>query len=105
MSLTNSIFSSVRTNGTLGSVTLNGSYNGFYPSSAPTFGSSPISVGPYPYQTVGGGEYYLASGSAFVTAGTTNVGPALLAQLQNKTTSPPKFFSTNFASNETLQPV
>jgi hypothetical protein len=105
MTFTNSIFSSVTTNGTLGSVTLNGSYNGFYPSSAPTFGSSPISVGSYPYQTVGGGEYYLASGSPFLTAGITNVGAALLAQLQNKTVCAPKFLSTNFTTDMTLGPL
>ncbi len=41
------------------------------------------------YQTIGAGNYYLAPGSPYRGAGTTNVSPALLADLANKTTWPP----------------
>jgi hypothetical protein len=41
------------------------------------------------YQTVGAGSYYLADGSPYRDAGTTNIDPALLADLQTKTTFPP----------------
>ncbi len=41
------------------------------------------------YQTVGGGNYYLATGSPYHNAGTTQIDPALLADLAGKTTYPP----------------
>jgi hypothetical protein len=38
------------------------------------------------YQTVGAGSYYLADDSIYRGAGTTSIDPALLADLQTKTT-------------------
>jgi hypothetical protein len=54
------------------------------------------------FQTVGGGEYYLANGSALRNAGTTNINAALKADLQKKTTYPPVAITTNFTGNTTL---
>ena len=48
-------------------------YNGFYNSS--TFGASPITAAFYPFQTVGGGDYYLANGCG---VSRTRVLPALI---------------------------
>lgn len=47
------------------------------------------------YQTVGGGNYYLANGSPCRGAGTTNIDPALLADLAGKTTQPPMIYSND----------
>ena len=41
------------------------------------------------FQTVGAGSYYLADGSPYRNAGTTNIDPGLLAGLATKTTWPP----------------
>ena len=41
------------------------------------------------YQTAGAGSYYLAAGSTNQNAGTTNIDPTLLADLQSMTTYPP----------------
>ena len=52
------------------------------------------------YQTVGAGNYYLANGTNNHGAGTTNIDPALLADLQTKTTYPPILYSnTTIATN------
>lgn len=51
-----------------------------------------------PYQTVGDGQYYLANGSWCRYSGTTNINPALLAELATKTTWPP----TNVYANQTI---
>jgi len=45
------------------------------------------------FQVVGGGGYYLATNSPYRNAGTTNIDPAILAQLGNKTTYPPIVYS------------
>ena len=45
------------------------------------------------YQTIGAGRYYLAPGSPYHNAGTTNISPALLADLATKTTYPPTVYS------------
>jgi hypothetical protein len=41
------------------------------------------------FQTVGNGSYYLANGSSYRDAGTTDIDPQLLADLRKKTTYPP----------------
>ncbi|HXD00550.1 MAG TPA: Ig-like domain-containing protein [Verrucomicrobiae bacterium] len=41
------------------------------------------------FQTAGAGNFYLAAGSPYRDAGTTNIDPTLLADLQNMTTYPP----------------
>ncbi|HZM03004.1 MAG TPA: LamG-like jellyroll fold domain-containing protein [Candidatus Saccharimonadales bacterium] len=57
------------------------------------------------YQTVGAGNYYLASGSANLTGGTTNIDPVLLADLGQKTVYPPIVFSNVvFSTNTSLAP-
>lgn len=45
------------------------------------------------FQTVGAGNYYLADNSPYRNAGTTNISPALFAELQQKTTYPPIVFN------------
>ena len=45
------------------------------------------------YQTVGGGGYYLATGSPYHNAGTTGINPGLLAVLSQKTTYPPTVYA------------
>jgi hypothetical protein len=81
-----------------------GSYNGFY--NCTNFGSSTFTNTSYPFQTVGAGNYYLASGCAFINVGTTNnLDPVLLADLQKKTTYPPIAYSNaTITTNLTLSP-
>ena len=89
------------TNGTA-NVSLSGDTNGFYKS--PEFGTNPKTNTFYPFQTVGAGDYYLASGCAFTNAGTTNIDPMLLADLQQKTTYPPLLRTNTVSTNTTLNP-
>jgi len=103
-SFVNCIFSSNASEGTLGSIYLSGSYNGFY--SSPTFGSHQTSVGSSPYESAGAGDYYLPSSSPFLTAGTTSgIAAALLSQLQIKTVIAPLILTNTFATNTVLTPV
>jgi len=56
------------------------------------------------YQTVGAGSYYLADNSTNRSAGTTNIDPALLADLRQKTTYPPiVLFQRNYFSQLQLE--
>jgi hypothetical protein len=72
------------------SLTLSGTNNGFYNSfGGSTFGTSPVTASGYPFQSVGGGNYYLTNGSPFRNVGTTNIDAGLLAGIQTKTTYPP----------------
>jgi hypothetical protein len=59
------------------------------------------------YQSAGGGNYYLAPGSPFQGAGTTDyVTPALLADLAAKTTWPPTVYALQeLAGTSTLSPT
>lgn len=57
------------------------------------------------YQTVGAASYYLVQGSTNRGAGTTNIDPALLADLEARTTYPPTNVSGSITSNCTLYPV
>jgi len=102
-SFTNSILSRVSSIGTLESLSLLGGNNGFYDS--PTFGSSYTPVSSSPFQTNGAGNYYLPTNSPFLTKGTTNVGAALLSQLQMKTTEAPLFLTNAITTNAVLTPV
>ncbi len=84
------------------SYSVNGNFNGFY--NGPSFGGV-ITNTIYPFQTVGHGAYYLANNTAFTNAGTTNIDPALLTNLQNTTTYPPAMLlNQTFASNTNLSP-
>lgn len=82
-----------------------GAFNGFY--SSPEFGANTIVDASYPYQTAGGGSYYLAD-TTFRGVGTTNIDPNLLTDLAGKTTYPPIVFNditftatTNFSPQAT----
>ncbi len=80
-----------------------GADNGFYDS--PAFGSGAVTNTSYPFQTVGAGNFYLASGCAFTNAGTTNIDATLLLDLGKKTTCPPILYSNlTFTTNVTLTP-
>lgn len=73
------------------SSTLSGTNDGFY--NCQEFGTSPIASAFYPFQTVGGGSYYLTNGCAFLDAGTTNIDGSLLDDLAAKTVYPPVVYS------------
>jgi hypothetical protein len=70
---------------------ITGSYNGFY--DCPEFGGSAVTNTSSPYQSVGAGNYYLASGCIFTNAGTTSIDGTLLAGLRKMTTHPPIIYS------------
>ncbi|MGH7939860.1 MAG: hypothetical protein ACREFR_02160, partial [Limisphaerales bacterium] len=58
------------------------------------------------FQVVGGGSHYLAAGSPYRGVGTTNIDPALLADLAQETTWPPIVYSdTNISSLGILGPT
>lgn len=52
------------------------------------------------YQTVGAGGYYLANGSPYHNAGTANINPGLLQDIQAKTTYPPVVVEPVVFSND-----
>src|SRR6266516_3517614 len=56
------------------------------------------------FQTLGAGSHYLSSSSSYRNAGTTNINPALLADLKLRTTYPPIVLSNDFAVATTLAP-
>ena len=57
------------------------------------------------FQTVGAGSHYLCDGSTNRNAGTTNISPAILADLKKKTTYPPIDLSvSNIVEDTTLSP-
>src|SRR5690606_30271145 len=68
-----------------------GDYNGFYHvTNAPIFGVHQFTPNFYPFfESVGGGNHYLANGSGFQDKGTYAITPAVLARLYTQTTRPP----------------
>jgi hypothetical protein len=80
---------------------MDGDHNGFY--NSPAFGASQITDGSYPFQTSGGGNYYLAD-NTFRGAGTTNIDPGLLAEIRQMTTYPPSSLASDFSASATLYP-
>jgi hypothetical protein len=54
------------------------------------------------FQTVGGGQYYLANNSTYRNVGTTNINPDLRKDLAKKTTWPPVIITTDFTTNTSL---
>jgi hypothetical protein len=96
---TNCVFANVTNLYNVVPTTFSGSYNGFY--NCQPFGTSQTTNGCYPFQTVGAGAYYLASGCNFTNAGTTNIDSALLADLNNKTTYPPLVLSNGLIAAPT----
>ena len=102
--LANCILSS-ESNLTNGCVELSGVCNGFYNNGFADFGTNTIDSTLDPFQTVGGGEYYLTSGCGFHNAGTNNIDPTLLADLAAKTTYPPiAYTNVTFSSAATFSP-
>ncbi len=96
LALTNCVLANV-TNLVSGSlVTTNGNFNGFYQS--PVFGINFVTNAFFPFQTVGGGSYYLTNGCNFLNVGTTNISPTVLADLKMKTTCPPIVYSNTTVS-------
>jgi hypothetical protein len=99
LSLGNCILANVTNSGP---VTVSADYNGFY--NSPAFGSDQKTNSFYPFQVMGGGSYYLTN-CAFRSAGTRNIDPNLLADLQNRTTQPPIVYdNTNISGLGTLSP-
>jgi hypothetical protein len=76
--------------------TISGDHNGFY--NSPVFGTGQVINNSYPFQTVGGGSYYLANGCSFFNAGTTNIDATLLAGLKQRTTYPPIVYANQTIS-------
>jgi hypothetical protein len=56
------------------------------------------------FETVGGGSHYLATGSAYRNAGTTNINPTLLEARRKLTTHPPLVLSNTITLDTTLRP-
>jgi alpha-tubulin suppressor-like RCC1 family protein len=96
--LTNSIFAEA------GSVAdeATGDNNGFY--NSPEFGSGAITNTSYPFQTVGGGSYYLADNSPYRNVGTANINPTVLTSLRQKTTYPPIVWTDNITNDTVWSP-
>ncbi len=84
--LTNCILANV-TNAGVSLSSFAGDFNGFY--NSPEFGNDTLTNTVSPFQTVGGGNYYLATNSPDRNAGTTNIDLTLVADLATKTTYPP----------------
>jgi hypothetical protein len=100
---TNCVFADIPVLTNNSSMVISGSFNGFY--NCTEFGAGAVSNTFYPFQSAGAGNYYLANGCNFLAAGTANIDPVLLAQLQAKTTYPPVIYSNvTFSSNLTLGP-
>lgn len=104
--LTNCIFADVTNAGRIHfNQWAQGQNNGFYNSfGGGTTGGNPVTTTVFPFQSVGAGSYYLADGCAFRDAGTTNIDPALLAELQQKTTYPPIVYSNTTISATEFSP-
>jgi hypothetical protein len=91
---TNCLFANLTNITTPSGSALYASHNGFYNSGGgSSFGASVTPIYSNPFQTVGGGNYYLTSSSGCQGAGTTNIDPNLLASLQTRTTYPPILYS------------
>jgi uncharacterized repeat protein (TIGR03803 family) len=89
LDITNCILSS-ESELTNGYVTVNGNNNGLY--NSPFFGGFRYTIY-YPFQTAGGGSYYLTNGSPFHNVGLSSIGSTLLADLAAKTTYPPSIYT------------
>ncbi len=75
-----------------------GNDNGFY--NSPEFGTGPVTNASYPFQAAGAGSYYLANGGPFFNAGTTTIDPALLSDIQTRTTYPPVVMTNIWFTND-----
>ena len=97
--LTNCILAGVTNNGT---AAVAGGDNGFYNSTA--FGAAQYTTGVSPFQTVGAGNFYLTASNSFRNAGTTNIDPAVLADIAARTTYRPLVYSNVVFTNTTWAP-
>jgi hypothetical protein len=68
-----------------------GDFNGFY--NSPEFGGDLFTNTSSPFQSVGAGNYYLTGGCGFQNVGTLDIDPILLAELWEKTTHAPLWYS------------
>ena len=101
INLTNCILANVTFGFSIGSH-LSGYYNGVYPSSA---GFGNVITANYPFQNVGGGNYYLTNNSPFINVGSTNIESSLLLGLKKQTTYPPILITNVVISvNNTMSP-
>jgi hypothetical protein len=73
---------------TNGVLTVGAGNNGFY--NCPAVGGNAVSTGSNPFVTAGNNGFYIAASSPFHNAGTTNIDPALLAEIQTMTTYAPQ---------------
>ncbi len=88
---------------TNGDLTLEADNNGFY--NSPAVGTMQFTGSNYPFQTVGGGGFYLAENSPFYQVGTSNLDPTLLGDLATKTTRPPiAYTNQTFSTSMTFVP-
>ncbi len=102
LSFTNCIFANI-TNYYNSADTFLGDHNGFYHFAE--LWTNPSTNNFYPFQAVGAGNYYLTNGCNFFNAGTTNIDPPLLADIQTKTTYPPILLTnTTVSANTALNP-
>ena len=92
--ITNSTFCNVSVISPPSGTTAAADHNAFYNSGGgTTIGTSAYLLYTYPYQTVGGGGFYLINGSGCQNNGTVNIDPYLLASLAWKTTYVPLLYS------------
>ncbi len=92
----NCIFANQNFAGLLGSH-IYADYSGFYPPQY--YGSDNFNSTAYPFESVGGGNYYLAEGGAFQGVGTTNLGWDLLSLMGQKTTYAPTIYTNQTFTN------
>jgi hypothetical protein len=101
LGFTNCIFANVTTAGGW----IGGANNGSYGLNWSFSGA--ITVSQNPFQSAGGGNYYLAVGCGFQNAGTLNIDPTLLAGLRTKTTQAPdtSYVNQTISSDTPFSPL
>jgi hypothetical protein len=82
----------------------NGNFNSFLSAYYATVGAT-LATNVNPFETIGGGAYYLTQNCVFHSAGTPNIDPSLLADLATKSTYAPVVYDeTNISLLGTLGP-
>ncbi|MFO1511522.1 MAG: hypothetical protein U1F83_01180 [Verrucomicrobiota bacterium] len=105
-SLVNCILANVGVYSPANAGAMSGDHNGFYSSMTPTFGTNPHfpSGGANPFQTIGAGNYYLATNpngtdaTGFRNAAGGSVDTTLANDLKSRTTYPPLAYSGTAAT-------
>lgn len=105
LTVENSIFANISSGPTSG-ISFGGANNAFYNNGyGVNFGSAQFSLSSSPFQTVGGGNYYLTSNSGLQNQGNTSLPSPLLSDLKKRTTSPPLVTAgTNLITAQLLVP-